>query len=178
MTYRVRNVHDTVLATLVLAFNADRRAAVSTEVHYDISGDDATGDPRAPVQADLQVTAAGGDGTLPVLLTLVNDIRYVYNQHINDTHVHDAADGTNVLTEPIATTLVEAQDLANELKSIYNAHRSETGVHPNDDSGNAITAADATDQASADTLCDELKLDLNAHMNDALAGQGIQLIDI
>lgn len=176
MTYRVRKVNDAVLAALTKAHNDERRAQIGAEVHYDISGDDTSGDVRDPTQNDLQITAAGSNGTLPVLLVLVNDIRTIYNQHINDAHVHDQVDATNVLTEPVATTLVEAQDLCTELKAIYNAHRSQASVHPNNDGGNAITAADGTDQATSDTLCDELKTDVNAHINAALVGQGVQLI--
>ena len=177
MTYRVRNVHDAVVAALVKAHNDERRAQLTTEVHYDITGDDTTGDVRDPVQGDLQVTAADSDGSLPVLLTLANNILVVYTRHIAGTHVHDAADTTNTVAAVVATDLATAQTLLTELKADYNAHRSQASVHPNNDAGNAITAADATDQATSDTLADELKTDLNAHMNAALVGQGIELID-
>ncbi len=175
MTYRVRKTTDAVLYALVKAFNAERNAGISTEVHYDKSGKTVSGDPRDPTQADLTVTAANASD-LATLLTLSNDVYAVYTQHIADTHVHDVADTSNPIAAPLATDLTTAEALLNELKTDYNLHRSETGVHPNDDAGNAITSADATDQSSAETLANELKTDLNAHMADALTGQGVQLV--
>jgi hypothetical protein len=175
MTYRVRNVNDAVLAALVKAHNDERRAGISTEVHYGVSGATVTGDPRDPVQADLQAAAANASD-LATLLTLSNELAIVYAQHGADTHVHDGADTTNVVAAAVATDLATAQTLLNELKADYNAHRSEAGVHPNNDAGNAVAAADATDQATAETLANEIKTDLNAHISAALVGQGVELI--
>lgn len=176
MTYRIRNVNDAVIAALVKAHNDERRAQISTEFHYDISGDDVTGDVRDPTQNDLQVTAADGDGSLAVLLTLCANLSVIYAQHIADAHVHDMADTSNEIAAPIPTDLTEAQTFLNEMKADYNLHLAQASVHPNDDGTNDSTAAAATNQATSDTLADELKADLNAHMNDALVGQGIQLI--
>ncbi len=175
MTYRVRKVNDIMIAALVNAFNDDRRARVASAVHYDITGKDATGDIRNPTQVDLQVTAAAA-ADLATLLTLANDELTTYTTHIGDDHSHDAADTANPIAAPAATDLTTAQTLLNEIKADYNTHRSESGIHPNDDGGNAVAAADATNQATAETLANEIKTDLNAHMNDALVGQGIQLI--
>lgn len=176
MTYQTRNVHDAVLASTVRALNDTRRTLVSTNVHYDTTASPTTGDVRSPVAAALTVTAANGDGTLPVALTLVNEIKTIYGIHIADTHSHDAADTTNTVAAADGTDLATAQTLANELKTDYNAHRSEAGVHPTNDAGNIVVAANATDQATLDTLINEIKVDLNGHMAAALGGHGVQLI--
>lgn len=176
MTYKVRKVNDAMVAALVKAFNDERRAGITTEVHYGITAKVVTGDPRDPIQADLQVASANASD-LATLLVLTNEMLVVYTTHIEDDHVHDAADTTNVIAAVVATDLATAQTLLNELKADYNTHRSQASVHPNNDAGNAVAAVDATDQGSAETLANEMKGDINAHMNATLVGQGVQLID-
>ena len=175
MTYRVRKVNDAMIAALVKAHNDERRAQISAEFHYDISGSDVTGDVRDPVQQDLQVAAAAA-ADLATLLTLSNELLIVYTQHIADAHVHDMADTSNEIAAPAATDLTTAQTLLNEIKTDYNLHLAQASVHPNDDITNDITSANATNQATAETLANEAKADLNAHIVAALVGQGIELI--
>lgn len=175
MTYRVRNVLDTVVATLVKAHNDERRAQIAAEVHYGKTGADVTGDPRDPVQVDLVVASADASD-LPTLLTVTNEIKIVYTQHIDDLINHDLVDTANAIAAADATDLATAQTLLNELKADYNLHRAQANIHPNNDSGNEITAADASDQGTAQTLANELKADLNLHMAAALVGEPIQLV--
>lgn len=175
MTYRVRKVNDAVIHALVKAHNDERRVRLTAEVHYDISGAGVTGDVRDPTQNDLQSSAAAA-ADLPTVITLANELKRVYAQHGDDTHVHDATDGTNVIAAPDATDQTTANTLLNEIKADYNAHRSEAGVHPNNDAGNAVLAADASDLATSITLANEIQTDLNAHINAALTGQGVQLV--
>lgn len=111
-----------------------------------------------------------------------NCLKALYNDHIADTTVHDAADSTNTISSSNATNLASLQTLLNELKGDYNAHRSQSGVHFASDSDNAVSSANASDLATALTLCAEIIDDFNAHvvsskgldieasMNDVLLG--------
>lgn len=113
---------------------------------------------------------------LATALVLVNSMRTKLIAHLASTGLQGAhlAASAEVITEPVATTLVEAQDLANEMKGAYNTHLSEAGVHLNDDSTNVVASADATDQASLDTLLNEMKADYNAHVVSAMAAGYIE----
>lgn len=170
MSRIVRNLPDTLASEAVVAFNALKRevAAAASKVHADVtSKDDYTG-------TAVAISAADGDGTIGVLLTLCADIKSVYETHLADAVGHKVADTAPALTA--ATNLATAQTLLNAIKSDYNTHRASTTYHYTADSTNTISSADATDQASADTLANELKTDLNAHILAAFTTRSLKVV--
>lgn len=120
------------------------------------------------------ITAANASD-LATSLTLAEQIRGVYNAHLDSDAAHKIKDPKPTLTA--ATTLATAITLANAIKSDYNTHRASTTYHANADATNVITSPDATDQSSLNTLLNELKTDLNAHIASGPAGSLAQLID-
>lgn len=127
-------------------------------------------------RSELTITAATA-ADLATSLTLVNEIKAVYNTHCADTLAHKAADTTNLVTSALATDLATAITMANEIKTDYAAHRVSTTFHVVADSTNTISAADATDLAELITLLNELKTDINAHMASGPAAKSIRAID-
>lgn len=124
-----------------------------------------------------EVTVTAADGTdLASSLTLVNQLRAVYEFHRVDTLAHAAADTANVIAAPIATDLATAITLANELKADYNLHRVQASVHTVNDSTNVVAAADATNLATLQTLINEIKLDLNAHMASGPSAKSVRAV--
>ena len=154
----IRNTAPEVPA-LVTAINGARVAAVGSSFHPDAS--------------EVVVTAATATN-LATSLTLVNQLRAVFEFHKADTVAHKAADATT-MTAPAATDLATAITLANELKADYNVHRASTTYHYTADSTNAVAATNASDQDTLNTLVNEIKTDLNAHMAGAPAGASLRL---
>lgn len=87
-------------------------------------------------------------------VTLVNQIKAMFNAHCADAEAH----GT-------ATVLTDAQTLINELKAKYEAHRILTagGEHGGADSTDVVTVADMTTKESAVALLNDIKAQFNAH---------------
>lgn len=100
-------------------------------------------------------------------ITLVNDLKAMYEAHrvLTTGGVHGAADSTNVVSSPNATSLATAITLANDIKTQYNAHRQLTAgsVHGAADTTNVVTSANATDLATLITLVNEIRVDYEAH---------------
>jgi hypothetical protein len=155
MAVQLVDVLGSHLTKIVDAFNAERRQHIAdlgagfTVFHAD--------------KGEVAVTAANASD-LATSLTLVNQLKSVYETHRQDTLCHKVADGTNVIAAPFATTLATAITLANEIKADYNTHRASTTFHYNADATNAVAAANASDQGTLNTLVNEIKGDLNAHM--------------
>lgn len=123
-----------------------------------------------------EVTVTAADATdLATSLTLVNQLRAVFEFHKNDALALKALDATT-MTAPAATDLASAITLANELKADYNVHIASATVHFNADATNGIAASNATDQSSLNTLLNELKTDMNAHMADAPSAKSVRLV--
>jgi len=120
------------------------------------------------------ITAANASD-LATSLTLAEQIRGVYNTHLDSDAAHKIKDPKPALTA--ASTLATAITLANAIKADYNTHRASTTYHYNADATNVVTSADATDQSSLNTLLNELKTDLNAHLASGPAGSLAQLFD-
>lgn len=127
-------------------------------------------------RSELTVTAADG-ADLATCLTLVNELKAVYNTHCADTLAHKAADTTNVITAAKATDLATAITMANELRTDYAAHRVSTVFHVVADSTNTVAASAASDLGTLITLVNELKVDINAHMASGPAAKSIRAID-
>lgn len=159
MATRVPNTHP--LASLMVAqikMLAERTGAASS-FHLDA--------------VSSAITAANASD-LATSLTLAEQIRGVYNTHLDSDAAHKIKDPKPALTA--ATTLATAITLANAIKADYNTHRASTTYHYNADATNVITSADATDQASAITLANEIKTDLNAHIASAPTGYSIRMV--
>jgi len=120
------------------------------------------------------ITAANASD-LATSLTLAEQIRGVYNTHLDSDAAHKIKDPKPALSA--ATSLATAITLANAIKADYNTHRASTTYHYNADATNVVTSSDATDQSSLNTLLNEIKTDLNAHLASAPAGSLAQLID-
>lgn len=124
--------------------------------------------------SEVTVTAADAS-SLDTSLTLVNQLRAVYEFHKADTLAHKAAD-TATLTAPAATDLASAITLANELKGDYNVHRASTSWHYNADSTNVVAASNASDQGTLNTLLNDIKTQFLAHFADAPSCPSVRLI--
>jgi len=122
--------------------------------------------------SDKTVTAADAS-SLATSITLANQVKAVYEDHLASTAGHKLADPAPALV--VASTLATGITLANAIKADYNTHRASTTYHYNADATNVVTSADATDQTSLNTLLNEIKVDLNAHMASAPAGALLRL---
>ncbi len=163
----------TDLASAILLVNEIKDEINNQDFHGDTTSLDIDArDPNNPTAAALQVTAADSDATLPVAITLVNQLQAVINLHFADDLSHDTAVSAQDAT-PVAVDLATAQTLATALKAAFNTHLTEANVHFVDDATNTVTSADATNQATLDTLIDEMKADVNAHITGASAGDFI-----
>jgi hypothetical protein len=119
--------------------------------------------------------ASANASDLATSLTLVNEMRAVYEFHRGDSLALKALDAT-ALTAPAATSLATAITLANEIKSKYNTHRASATIHFNADATNTVTSADATDQSTLNTLLNEMKGDINAHLASAPASKSLRVV--
>jgi beta-galactosidase GanA len=133
----------------------------------------------AEAQADFphlrKLTAANATNEA-TSVTLVNQIKSVFNRHVVDSVAHDAELSDAVATAD-ATNAATAITLANAMKTAFNAHGEATDVHFNDDTVNVVTNANATDQTTLNTLVNEIKGDLNAHVAAAPLGPYLHLVD-
>lgn len=109
--------------------------------------------------------------TKATAITVLNDLKAVYNAHIiNVSTCHGAADTTNtvILTDlGVSATWSEIQAMADSIRAKYEAHRVLTSgsVHGGADATNSATvAAVGSVQTSVDTYLTELKGDFNAHI--------------
>ena len=108
---------------------------------------------------------------LPTVITFVNALKVVLNQHLpsaGDLGAHRTASATSISSAD-ATDQTTANTLINEEKADYNTHLTESGVHINNDATNNTTAANATDLATSITLATELRTDYLAHTAAAVA---------
>lgn len=99
------------------------------------------------------------------LITLANDIKAKYNLHIANTTYHVAADTTNQITSPNATSLATAITLINEIRTDYNAHLTQTGVHQMNDTVNPTSLAACTNLQTAIALAHDLQNRFNLHLS-------------
>ena len=127
------------------------------------------------LDATASAIAASNASDLATSLTLAEQIRGVYEAHLDDDAAHKLKDPKPALVK--ASTLATAITLANAIKADYNTHIASTTYHYNADGTNAVSSSDATDQASLNTLLNELKTDLNAHLASGPAGSLARLTD-
>jgi hypothetical protein len=130
------SVQATLLADLLVLANAiesNYSSHIGSSVFHDIA--DA-----------VNLVTAGAAVDLATLISLVNDVKMVYNDHISNTggSFHNLADSSNSVTVADATDLASASALAHELKVKFNLHLIEKGVHGHDDVSNNETNGDAT----------------------------------
>lgn len=111
------------------------------------------------------VTAATATD-LATSITLVNQLKAVYNFHCADSLALKAVDAT-VVTTANATDLASAETLINDIKAKYNVHRASATIHYNADATNTLATADATDLASLEALANAAETAINAHIADA-----------
>lgn len=108
-----------------------------------------------------------GNGALPSVITLLNELKTDYNAHriLTAGSVHGAADSTNVVAAANAYDRKSAITLANEIKAKYNAHIVLTTgtVHGAADTVNGVAVDDASDLASLIALANDLKAKYEAH---------------
>lgn len=182
MAAKIQKGHTLVgLQLIATEINRLRDAAVSTNFHASATQYlSETTDP--PTVTTVSVTAANASN-LATSVTLVQQIKGVYNVHVRDASAHNtalSAVNSSPDVDPssdAATQLAAASVIANAVKTAYGTHLAAASVHFNNDATNTISAANATDQSSLNTLLNELKTDLNAHIAGALAGFHIELTD-
>lgn len=160
MSTKVRNT-DPLAATMVsqLKMLAERTGA-GASFHLD---------------ADTNPVSAANATDLATSLVLANQLKGVYEDHLDDDAKHKLKDPKPALVA--ASTLATAITLANAIKADYNPHRASTTYHYNADATNVVTSADATDQSSLNTLLNEIKTDLNAHIGSGPTGALARLVD-
>lgn len=177
MGFSVRRGTDAVQAAIVLAINAVRRSSgvVGSNFHADVTSD-TTGDYRTPTATAATVGAANATD-LATSLTLVNQIRQRWLQHMVDDLAHKVADTANTLAAAVATDLASAITLANEVKADFNLHIASTTFHYNADGTNTVATTNASDQSTLNALVNAIKTAFNAHIASAPAGQSIKLLE-
>lgn len=173
MSVVIRRLRPNALWALVTAFNAFRKekAAADSKVHASITSQ-LSGSESAPV-ATSEAIASANASDLATSITLVNEIKTVYNRHLADDGAHKAT--STAISTADASDLATGQTLANEIKTAYETHRASTTYHYTADGTNTIAAANATDQSSLNTLLNELKTDINAHIIAAYTSFGFRL---
>lgn len=114
---------------------------------------------------------------LATSLVLVNELKALYEFHLDDDLAHKVKDPAPALV--LATDLATAQTLANAIKTDYETHRASTTYHYTADATNTIAAANASDQGTLNTLLNELKTDIGAHLiAGPTDGQFVRLLDL
>lgn len=174
MSVPARVHHESTLGAIILAFNEDRKARVSTNFHYSKTAS-LSGPPRSPTATVLTVSAAVASNEATAIV-LANNIRAVLQAHALDDAGHKVKDSTFAALAAVATSLATAITLANDEKAKYNTHIASTTFHANADATNGIAAADATDEASLITLLNEMRTDITAHIAGGLAGYSIRVV--
>lgn len=172
MSITVRTTPDAITYALASQYNALMKdvALAASKAHADVTSNGTTGDYRAPAATPLQVTAANGDGTLPTLITLCQNLYDVYKVMCADTLAHKAAWTFPAITRPLSSdTLATCETFLNALHTDYESHRADTTSHYTADSTNNDASASATDQATSDTRATNLKAKINAHIKHAPA---------
>lgn len=177
MAFLVRNTFPEASSLVTILQSQALAIGASTAFHIDKG---AIGNGASNGPGSCTITAANGDGTLPVLLTLTREIVAKVNAHAASTVAHKAADTDGLgaaATVASVVSLATAITALNAVKAAYNTHRASTTYHYNADSTNATAAADATNQASADTLANEIKTDFNAHVTSGNVANVPVLVD-
>jgi len=165
-----------MVAALVAEQNRRQLDLISTTYFHACQCETVTGGAGGVTITRTTVSAANASD-LATSITLVNQIKSVYNKHVVDRAAHSTGTLSSQISTDDATNLATAQTLANAIKAAYNTHRTASSVHYNNDSTNAVSSADATDQTSLNTLLNEMKGDLNAHIASAPAGSFIRLVN-
>lgn len=161
---------NTLTATTVYA--KVKALADDLKAKYNLHHVIVTGSPAIHAGAgDPNTVTAGAVSSKATAITLLNDIRAMFNLHCaNVTSCHGAADTTNPISAAaLATsaTWAEIAARADALRTAYEAHRVLTGgsVHGSADGTNTLSAlAVGSVQTSVNTYLTELKGDLNAHI--------------
>lgn len=164
-----------LLKTIALAFNALREALVSTNIHYDISRA-SVDDPMEPTLPSALACSTVAATVAADAVTLVNDIKHIYNQHAPDGVPHGTTASASI-TVADATNVTTGITLANAILTGYAAHRTASNVHATNDTVNLVTAATCTNTATLITLVNDEAVQLNAHIASGLAGAHIEPID-
>lgn len=125
--------------------------------------------------------ASANATNLATAVTLVNEIRAVYEFHRGDTLALKAADGVAIAqaaANPNAGDggLAQAILLANDIKAKYNVHIASAVFHYNADAANAVATANATVLADLLTLLNAIKAAFNLHMASAPTSKSIRVL--
>jgi hypothetical protein len=164
-----------LLKTVALAFNALREAVVSTNIHYDITRA-AVDDPMEPTLPDAIACSTVAATNAATAVTLVNDVKHIYDRHAPDTYAHGTTASASI-TIANATDVTTGIALANNILTVYAAHRTASNVHATNDTVNLVTAATCTNTATLITLVNDEVTHLNAHITAGLAGAHLEPID-
>ena len=175
MSIPARKHLESLLGAIVKAFNEDRKARVSTNVHYSPTAIALTGDPRNPSVTAFAISAANASD-LATSLTLAKEIRAKLQYMALDDVAHKVQDPTFASLAAEPNDLATAITFANDAKAKYGVHIASTTYHATADATNTIAAANASDQSSLNTLLNELKTDINAHVLAALAGYSVRIM--
>ena len=160
MAYTARKLDAPRIAVAMLAQNnAARNIVVGNAAHADVTGTQ-SGDALAPTFT-AQAVASADASDLATSITLLNEIKSVYNLHIADTYAHKTA--ATAISTADASDLTTAEALANAIKAAFNTHLGSTAQHYTADS-NTSSASAATNLSSTETLATDLKAKLNAHI--------------
>lgn len=174
MAFIARKTPDTLVYSLVAAWNAKQLASVASFFHADTTQVTTDTDYTNPTVANDVISAANASD-LATSITLVNALKLTINRHFADTRAHKVA--FTAISTATATDLTTAIALGNAIKSSYNTHIASTTYHYTADSTNSTAAANATDQSSLNTLLNELKADFNAHVISAPLGSMLYVVD-
>ena len=136
------------LATLVTLTNEIRSAPAPLTPDYNAHIGDfpVPGIHPFPDAVNISLIGPPVAVTLADCITILNDVRALYNAHIADVGgpFHLAPDLVNTVTAPVATDLPSAIVLANDIKAKYNAHIISVVFHILADVVNTVTSADAS----------------------------------
>jgi hypothetical protein len=128
-----------------------------------------------PLAATSNPVTSANASDLATSLTLANEIKGIYEDHVKDDAKHKLP--LAITTLVAASTLATGITLGNAIKTAYNIHRASTTYHYTADATNVVASADATDQSSLNTLLNEIKTDLNAHITSGPTGSLARLVD-
>lgn len=122
---------------------------------------------------------------LPTAITLLNDIRSNYNNHLVSLAQHDPADDGNLVSSPIASDADSAAILANEILEKFNSHIGFGQHHINNDSINTVPVFVPNSPLTAALLSDLIAesfvshgLNSNFHLKPDLANASARRLSV
>ncbi len=102
---------------------------------------------------------------LPTLITLLNELKSKFNDHLTQPCVHVIDDIAHIITEADAIDPITSVALVNALNLAYLQHISASSVHLYNDTLNVLSVATAIDVPTAIVAANQIKFEFSGHIS-------------